>query len=78
MQDHAIGPADGSSHKFRAETVPARRTISVHRRATPLFGLGLVDATPDSDFIAMAAAAGGARATAWPGASAWSTTSAPA
>ena len=28
----------------------------MHRRTTPLFGLGLVDATPDADFIALAAA----------------------
>jgi len=54
MQDHAIGPADGSPHTFNPETVPALATITVHRRTPPLFGLGLVDATPDADFIAMA------------------------
>jgi CxxC motif-containing protein (DUF1111 family) len=54
MQDHAIGMADGVSHEFKAEVVPAAANITVHRRATPLFGLGLVDATPDSDFLAMA------------------------
>jgi CxxC motif-containing protein (DUF1111 family) len=61
IQDHAIGPADGSSHTFRAETVPALATIVVRRRSTPLFGLGLVDATPDADFIALAAAQTGMR-----------------
>ena len=61
IQDHAIGPADGSSHTFRPETVPALATIVVRRRSTPLFGLGLVDATPDADFIALAAAQMGMR-----------------
>ena len=55
IQDHAIGPADGSSHTFRPETVPAQATIVVRRRSTPLFGLGFVDATPDADFVALAA-----------------------
>jgi len=61
MQDHAIGPADGSPHPFNAETVPALATIVVHRRTTPLFGLGLVDATPDADFIALAQTEGARR-----------------
>jgi CxxC motif-containing protein (DUF1111 family) len=55
IQDHALGIADGSPHAFAAEMVPAQATIVAHRRATPLFGLGLVDATPDADFIALAA-----------------------
>jgi CxxC motif-containing protein (DUF1111 family) len=56
IQDHAIGPSDASGiHQFVAETVPASATIVAHRRTTPLFGLGLVDAVPDSDFIALAA-----------------------
>jgi len=54
MQDHAIGSADGSTHTFKPEVVPVMATLTVHRRTTPLFGLGLVDATPDADFIAMA------------------------
>jgi len=53
MQDHAIGPADGSLHTFNAEVVPATANISIHRRTPPLFGLGLIDATPDSDFLAL-------------------------
>ena len=53
MQDHAIGPPDGSVHPFHPEIVPAGATIVVHRRTPPLFGLGLVDATPDSDFLAL-------------------------
>jgi len=55
VQDHAIGPQQGVAHLFRPEVVPAAATIIVRRRTTPLFGLGLVDATPDSDFIAAAA-----------------------
>jgi CxxC motif-containing protein (DUF1111 family) len=54
VQDHAIGLRDGVAHNFRPEVIPAAATIIVRRRTTPLFGLGLVDATPDSDFIAAA------------------------
>ena len=55
VEDQAIGPADGSPHAFKPETVPALATIVAHRRTTPLFGDGLIDATPDSTFIALAA-----------------------
>lgn len=54
MQDHAIGPADGILHAFKPETVPAAATIVTQRRTTALFGLGLIDATPDADFVALA------------------------
>jgi CxxC motif-containing protein (DUF1111 family) len=54
MQDHALTLADGVSHAFTPESVPAIATIVVQRRTTPLFGLGLVDATPDADFLALA------------------------
>jgi CxxC motif-containing protein (DUF1111 family) len=54
MQDQAIGPRDGVAHQFRPERPPTAATIVVRRRTTPLFGLGLIDATPDSDFIALA------------------------
>jgi CxxC motif-containing protein (DUF1111 family) len=57
VQDHAIGPPDGSPHPFRPERVPPIATIVVHRRTTPLFGLGLVEATPDATFLALAARA---------------------
>jgi CxxC motif-containing protein (DUF1111 family) len=56
LQSRALGNRNGSTHNFVAETVPAVATIVVHRRTTPIFGLGLVDATPDADFIALAAA----------------------
>ena len=54
IQDHAIGATDGSPHTFSPETVPPMATMVVHRRTTPLFGLGLVDATPDADFVTLA------------------------
>jgi len=56
IQNRAIGNRNGSSHNFAAETVPVAATIVVRRRTTPLFGLGLVDATPDSVFQSLAAA----------------------
>jgi CxxC motif-containing protein (DUF1111 family) len=55
IQAQAIGPADGSPHAYRPERVPQAATIVTRRRSTPLFGLGLVDATPDSVFIDLAA-----------------------
>ncbi len=56
IQDHAIGPDDGSPHAFSPESVPAIANLVVKRRTTPLFGLGLVDATPDSELVALAQA----------------------
>lgn len=55
LQDHAIGGNGPGQHTFVPEQVPAQATIVVRRRTTPLFGLGLVDATPDSVFVALAA-----------------------
>jgi CxxC motif-containing protein (DUF1111 family) len=54
LQDHAIG-GQGVQHNFLPEQVPGEATIVVRRRTTPVFGLGLVDATPDSVFVALAA-----------------------
>lgn len=54
-QSRAIGPRNGSLHPFAPETVPAQASIVVQRRTTPLFGLGLVDATPDATFVSLAA-----------------------
>jgi CxxC motif-containing protein (DUF1111 family) len=56
LQNRAIGARNGSTHNFTPESVPAGATIVVQRRTTPIFGLGLVDATADADFIALAAA----------------------
>jgi Di-haem oxidoreductase, putative peroxidase len=39
---------------FVGETVPAEATAVARRRATPLFGLGLVDAVPDATFVTLA------------------------
>ena len=55
VQNRAIGPAEGSPHAFQPERVPREATIVARRRSTPLFGLGLVDATPDATFVALAA-----------------------
>jgi CxxC motif-containing protein (DUF1111 family) len=53
IQENGIGPLD--SCEYAGETVPAAATISAHRRTTPLFGLGLVDAVPDERFRQLAA-----------------------
>lgn len=55
LQDRALRPGPGLQHAFTPESVPATATVSSHRRTTPLYGLGLVDATPDATFIALAA-----------------------
>ncbi len=55
VQSRAIGPRNGSAHPFAPETVPAEASIVIQRRTTPLFGLGLVDATPDATFVSLAA-----------------------
>jgi CxxC motif-containing protein (DUF1111 family) len=54
LQDRAIGMRNGPQHAFAPEVVPPSATIVTRRRTTPLFGLGLVDATPDATFIALA------------------------
>jgi CxxC motif-containing protein (DUF1111 family) len=54
IQKQGIGAAGNC--EYLAETVPAEATIVAGRRTTPLFGLGLVDATPDSTFYALALA----------------------
>jgi CxxC motif-containing protein (DUF1111 family) len=48
IQAKGIGPAGDCD--FVAETVPKAATIVSPRRTTPLFGLGLVDAVPESTF----------------------------
>src|SRR5262249_20097520 len=52
IQSKGIGPA--GSCNYVGETVPKDATITAKRRTTPLFGLGLVDAVPDSTFVALA------------------------
>jgi CxxC motif-containing protein (DUF1111 family) len=41
---------------FVGEVVPPQANVTARRRTTPLFGLGLVDAVPDTTFIQMALA----------------------
>jgi CxxC motif-containing protein (DUF1111 family) len=49
IQDHGIGAVEGGC-TYVPEQVPSIATIVAHRRTTPLFGLGLVEAVPDSTF----------------------------
>ena len=55
LQKNWLGVNDGSPFEFRGEFIPTEATIVVNRLSPPLFGLGLVDATPDATFIALAA-----------------------
>jgi CxxC motif-containing protein (DUF1111 family) len=48
IQANGIGPAGDCD--FVAETVPPAANVVSLRRTTPLFGLGLVDAVPESTF----------------------------
>src|SRR5262245_62743921 len=52
IQANGIGPQGACT--FAGEVVPAEATIVAGRRATPLFGLGLVDAVPDEELTALA------------------------
>src|SRR4051812_15043605 len=52
LQDHGIGDVGG--FVFAAEVVPADAKVVAQRRTTPLFGLGLVEATPDERFVTLA------------------------
>jgi len=53
LQDHSIG-LDGKGHEYKAESIPRAANVVARRRTTPLFGLGLVDATPSSTFLQLA------------------------
>jgi CxxC motif-containing protein (DUF1111 family) len=50
IQSQGIGHVAGCREPFVGETVPPEATITTGRKTTPLFGLGLVDAVPDSTF----------------------------
>jgi CxxC motif-containing protein (DUF1111 family) len=52
IQVNGIGAAGACD--YVGEIVPNEATVTTHRRTTPLFGLGLVDAVPDSTFYAIA------------------------
>jgi CxxC motif-containing protein (DUF1111 family) len=54
LQTSGIGRQAGC--EYVAELVPGAATIVARRRATPLFGLGLVDAVPDGVFRLLALA----------------------
>jgi CxxC motif-containing protein (DUF1111 family) len=50
IQSQGIGRVGGCTVPFVGEVVPPDATIVTGRKTTPLFGLGLVDAVPDSTF----------------------------
>jgi CxxC motif-containing protein (DUF1111 family) len=50
IQSQGIGRVGGCMFTFVGEVVPPEATIVTGRKTTPLFGLGLVDAVPDSTF----------------------------
>jgi CxxC motif-containing protein (DUF1111 family) len=55
LHDHGIGLVDGG-YTFTGEVVPSAANVITSRRTQPVFGLGLVDATPDAVFVALAQA----------------------
>jgi CxxC motif-containing protein (DUF1111 family) len=57
VQSQGIGRVGGCT--FVGEVVPPEATIVTGRKTTPLFGLGLVDAVPDSTFENLALTNGG-------------------
>lgn len=54
LQANGIGAA--GSCNFVGEQVPSQANVTSRRLTTPLFGLGLIDAVPDSTFEVLAAA----------------------
>ncbi len=52
--DGIVATSSCAGVRFAGETVPATANVTALRRTTPLFGLGLVDATPDSTFRGLA------------------------
>ena len=52
LQDEAIGRVNGFA--WTPETLPPAANVVAQRRTVPVFGLGLVDATPDATFAAVA------------------------
>jgi len=56
IQDQGIGfvSVPAGTFTFAGETVPPEATVRASRRTQPLFGLGLVDATPASTFETIA------------------------
>ncbi|HEX4383535.1 MAG TPA: di-heme oxidoredictase family protein [Myxococcales bacterium] len=53
LHDTGIGAVDGGT--YAGETIPAAANVVAGRRTQPVFGLSLVEATPDSSFRAIAA-----------------------
>jgi CxxC motif-containing protein (DUF1111 family) len=55
LQDHSLGRVSAQCPWIGFDAVPANANTVAQRRTTPLFGLGLVDATPDATFTSLAA-----------------------
>lgn len=55
VQSRGIQSNDGAVLAFKSEVVPPEATIIAHRRSPTTLGLSLVDVTPDTTFIALAA-----------------------
>jgi CxxC motif-containing protein (DUF1111 family) len=55
LQSRGIQVNDGAVHAYNAEKVPLEATIVAVRRSPTVLGLSLVEATPDTTFIALAA-----------------------
>jgi len=54
LQNNGLNEFEVPNHPFRGERVPQGAVFVSPRTSQPLFGLGLVDATPDETFIALA------------------------
>jgi CxxC motif-containing protein (DUF1111 family) len=54
LRSEAYRVVPGCKLSAEGESVPARANVVTRRRTTPLFGLGLVEATPDATFVALA------------------------
>lgn len=55
LQAFGLGAPGDPGHRFSGERVPAAANVVSKRRSPGLFGLGLVEATDDATFIALAA-----------------------
>jgi CxxC motif-containing protein (DUF1111 family) len=55
LQGQGLSEREKSTHTFHPERSPGNATVTASRRTPGLFGLGLVDATPDATFLAIAA-----------------------
>ncbi|HYH07254.1 MAG TPA: di-heme oxidoredictase family protein [Thermoanaerobaculia bacterium] len=55
LQGQGLSDREKATHTFNPERSPGNATVTASRRTPGLFGLGLVEATPDATFLALAA-----------------------